>query len=212
MRWFLLVLAMLVAAPALAKPKAAVAPLEGDDDQKVSKLVADAAGDHAKVTGPERTAKAMDNLSITGFKTRDLKKLRSNLEVDVIIHGTVSKDGGKKHLALTLSGKGKQKEMVELDYKSTKTLRKQLSSALAKKLDAAAGGGNDDDADDDDDAPKRPFADKAADDDKPKKHADDEDRPKKHADDEDRPKKHADDEDRPKKHADDDKPKKRTAE
>ncbi len=191
---------MLVAAPALAKPKAAIAPLEGDEDQKVTKLVADAAGDHAKVTGPERTAKAMDNLSITGFKTKDLKKLRSNLEVDVIIHGTVTRDGSKKHLALTLSGKGKQKEMVELDYKSTKTLRKQLSSALGKKLDAAAGGGNDDDADDDDDAPKRPFADKAADDDKPKKH-DDDDKPKKHADADDRPRKR-----------DEDKPKKRTAE
>ena len=202
---------MLAAAPALAKPKAAVAPLDGDDDQKVGKIVADAAGDHAKVTGPERVAKAMDTLSITSFKTRDLKKLRSNLEVDVIIHGAVTKDGSKKHLALTISGKGKQKEKVELDYKSTKSLRKQLSSALAKKLDAAAGGGNDDEADDDDDAPKRPFADKSSDDDKPKKH-DDEDKPKKHDDDEDKPKKHArsDDDDRPKKH-DDDKPKKRTA-
>ena len=203
---------MLTATPALAKPKAAVAPLDGDDDQKVAKLVADVAGDHAKVTGPERVAKAMDNLSITSFKSRDLKKLRSNLEVDVIIHGAVTKDGSKKHLALTLSGKGKQKEMVELDYKSTKTLRKELASALGKKLGAAAGGGNDDDADDDDDAPKRPFADKASDDDKPKKHADDDDKPKKHDDDEDKPKKHASDDDRPKKHSDDDdRPRKRTA-
>ncbi|MBV8759342.1 MAG: hypothetical protein JO257_18790 [Deltaproteobacteria bacterium] len=221
MRWFLLVLAMLAASPALAKPKAAVAPLDGDDDAKVTKVVADAAGDHAKVTSPDRVAKAMDNLSITTFKTRDLKKLRSNLEVDVIIHGAVTKDGGKKHLALTISGKGKQKEMVELDYKSTKTLRKQLSSALGKKLDAAAGGGDDNEADDDDDAPKRPFADKASDDDKPKKHDDDEDKPKKHAsDDEDRPKKHASDDDRPRKRTadadvrkhsddDDDRPRKR---
>jgi len=228
MRWALLVL--LVAVPALARPKAAVAPLDGDDDQKVSTLVADAAGDHAKVTGPDRVAKAMDHLSITSFKGRDLKKLRSNLEVDVIIHGAVTKNGSKKHLALTLSGKGKQKETVELDFKTTKTLKKELASALGKKLDAAAGGGNDDDADDDDTA--KPFGDspksdekraqkssddddkpkKSDDDDKPKKHAsDDDDKPKRHAsDDDDKPKRHAsDDDDKPKKHAsDDDRPKK----
>lgn len=225
-RWALLVL--LVAAPALAKPKAAVAPLDGDDDQKVSAVVADAAGEHAKVTGPDKTGKAMDHLSITSFKSRDLKKLRSNLEVDVVIHGEVTKNGSKKHLALTLSGKGKQKETLELDFKTNKALKKELASKIGKKIDAAAGGGNDDDADDDDDSAKRPFGDSAtsdekpkksdddkpkkSDDDQPKRHAsDDDDKPKKHADDDDKPKRHAsDDDDRPKKHSDDDH-RKRTA-
>src|SRR6185312_9195361 len=147
-------------------------------DQKVSAVVADAAGEHAKVTGPDKTGKAMDHLSITSFKSRDLKKLRSNLEVDVVIHGEVTKNGSKKHLALTLSGKGKQKETVELDFKTTKALKKELASALGKKLDAAAGGGNDDDADDDDDSAK-PFGDSPKSDDKPK-HSDDDDKPKKH--------------------------------
>jgi hypothetical protein len=208
-RWALLVL--LVAAPALARPKAAVAPLDGDDDQKVAKVVADAAGEHAKVTGPARVAKAMDSLSITSLKSRDLKKLRSNLEVDVIIHGAVSKEGSKKHLALMLSGKGKQKSTLELDFKTTKALRKELDDALGKKLDVAAGGGNDDDADDDDGEAKRPFGDDKPKEDKPKddpprheakKHDDDDDKPKskkrvaaadvrKHGDD--------DDDDRPRK-------------
>lgn len=199
MRWALLVL--LVAAPALARPKVAVAPLDGDDDQKISSIVADAAGDHAKVTGPGRTGKALDSLSITAFTSKNLKKLRGSLEVDVVIHGAVK----KKHVSLTLSGKGRQKATIELDYKTTKTLRKQLATQLGKKLDEA-GGGNDDDADDDDDK-QTPFGDTKKDDDKPKKHDDDE--PKKH-DDDDKPKRHADD-DRPKKHVDDDKPKKRVA-
>jgi hypothetical protein len=199
-RWALLVL--LVAVPALARPRVAVAPLDGDDDKKISSIVAEAAVDHAKVTGPGRTGKALDELSITSFTGKSLKKLRSNLEVDVVIHGAVK----KKHLSLTLSGKGKQKSTLELDFKTTKALRKQLAAQLGKKLDEADGG-NDDDADDDD-ARKTPFGDsKKGGDDPPKKHADDEDRPKKHADDEDRPKKHADDEDRPRKH-DDDKPRK----
>jgi hypothetical protein len=210
-RWALLVL--LVAAPALARPKVAVAPLDGDDDQKISAIVAEAASDHAKVTGPGRTGKALDSLSITAFTTKNVKKLRGNLDVDIVIHGGVK----KKHLSLTLSGKGKQKSTIELDYKSTKTLKKQLSAQLGKKL-GDADGGNDDDADDDDD--KKPFAEskkddddkpKKHDDDEPKKHADDDDRPKKHDDDDDKPKKHASDDDRPKKHDDDDKPKKRVA-
>jgi len=205
-RWALLVL--LVAAPALARPKVAVAPLDGDEDQKISAIVADAAGDHAKVTGPGRVAKALDTLSITSLSGKSLKKLRSNLEVDVVIHGAVK----KKHVSLTLSGRGKQKATLELDYKSTKALRKELASQLGKKLDAAAGG-NDDDGDDDDDK-KSPFADSPKDkkaDDSPKKHvADDDDKPKKH-DDDDKPKKRVADDDRPKKHDDDDKPRKRVA-
>src|SRR5262245_22798571 len=38
---------------AQAKPKAAVAPLDGDDDNKVAEAVATAAGSSAKVVGPE---------------------------------------------------------------------------------------------------------------------------------------------------------------
>lgn len=195
MRWALLVL--LVAAPALARPRVAVAPLDGDDDQKISAIVADAAGAHAKVTSPARTGKALDSLSITSFTGKNLKKLRSNLEVDVVIHGAVK----KKHLTLTLSGKGKQKATIELDYKSTKTLKKQLSAQLGKKLDDVAGG-NDDDADDDDDkatpfgASKGDDAPKHHDDDTPKRHADD-DRPKKRvaAADDDSVRRHRDDDD-----------------
>ena len=100
--------------------------------------------DHAKVTGPERVAKAMDTLSITTFNSKSLKKLRVNLEVDVVIHGAVTRRS-KKHLELTLSGKGKQKETLELDFKTTKALKKELAAKLGKKLDDAAGGGNDDD-------------------------------------------------------------------
>jgi len=193
-RWALLVL--LVAAPALARPKVAVAPLDGDDDQKISSIVADAAGDHAKVTGPGRVAKALDSLSITSLSGKGLKKLRSNLEVDVVIHGAVR----KKHVSLTLSGKGKQKATLELDFKTTKALRKELAKQLGKKLDEAAGG-NDDDADDDDDA-KRPFGDtpksdgKKGDDDRKK--GDDDERKKRDEDDrrraDDERKKHDDDE------------------
>ena len=41
--WAVALVVLLVAAPVLARPRVAVAPLDGDDDQKVSEIVADAA-------------------------------------------------------------------------------------------------------------------------------------------------------------------------
>lgn len=196
-RWALLVV-MLVAAPVLARPRVAVAPLDGDDDQKVSAIVADAAGAHAKITGPGRVAKALDKLSITTLDKKSVRKLRSNLEVDVVIHGAVK----KKHLELTLSGKGTHKATLELTFKSTKTLKKELASKLGKKLDEVAGG-NDDDADDDDDDRKAEEARKAKEEEARKKREDDErEAARKKKDDDDRRKK--DDDDRRRKHDDDD--------
>jgi hypothetical protein len=196
-----LLVLLLVTAPALARPRVAVAPLDGDDDQKVSAIVADAAGDHAKVTGPGRVAKALDNLSITTLNSKGLKKLRSNLEVDVVIHGVVK----KKHLELTLSGKGKQKATLELDFKSTKALKKELAAKLGKKLDDVSGDAADDDDDDDRKAEEARKADeerkKKEDDEREaarKKREDDEReaaRKKKDDDDNRRRKKHGDDED-----------------
>jgi hypothetical protein len=199
-----LLVVLLVAAPAIARPRVAVAPLDGDDDQKVSAIVADAAGEHAKVTGPGRVAKALDKLSISSLNSKGLKKLRSNLEVDVVIHGAVS----NKHLELTLSGKGKQKATLELDYKSTKALRKELAAKLGKKLDDVSGDAADDDDDDDD--RKAEEARKAKEEEERKKREDEErEAARKKREDDEREaarKKREDDDDRrrKKKHGDDD--------
>lgn len=195
-RWALLVV-MLVATPVLARPRVAVAPLDGDDDGKVSELVADAAGAHAKVTGPKRVSKAIDTLSISTLNSKSLKKLRVNLEVDVVIHGAVT----KKHLELTLSGKGKQKATLELDFKSTKALKKELAAKLGKKLDDVAGPA--DDADDDDDDDRKAEEARKAKDDEARRKREDEERKKK--DDEEREaRRRRDDDDRHRKHGDDD--------
>ena len=135
------------------KPKAAVAPLDGDDDQKVAKLVADAAGDHAKVTGPERVAKAMDNLSITSFKSRDLKKLRSNLEVDVD-HPRRGHEGRPQEAPRADAvGQGQAEGDARARLQDDQgAAQGAVAARSARSSSAAAGGGNDDDADDDDDA------------------------------------------------------------
>ena len=188
MRWLAFVLVVLPAV-AFAKPKVAVAPLENDPDGKVTAVLVDAADDHATVTKPGKVEKAMDKLSLTELNKKALKKLRIELEVEVIVHGKVGRENGKRHIELVLSGKGKKEMTIDVAIGSPKTLKKDLSKRLDKKIEEMTGG----DEDPDEEEPKK-FSD--ASDDKPKKH-DDDDKPKKHADD-DRPKKH--DDDRPKKH------------
>jgi hypothetical protein len=141
---------VLIAWPALAlaKPKVAVAPIDGDDDGKVAAAVAEAAKSDAKIVGPDKVSGAMESLGVTTTTTRGLKKLRIKLEADVIIHGTLERDGSKKHLVLTLSGRA-HGPSLELDYKTQKTLKKELAAKLPKRIDEAMGGDEEPDPDDD---------------------------------------------------------------
>jgi len=183
-RWLAFVLVVLVPALALAKPKVAVVALDNDDDGKITSVLVDAADDHATVTKPAKVQRAMDKLSLTELNKRGLKKLRIELEVEVVIHGKVGKENGKRHIELVLSGKGKKEMTIDIAIGSPKTLKKDLSKRLDKKIEEMTGGEEDPD---EEDQPK-----KFSDDDKPKKH-DDDDKPKKHDEDADvRPKKHDD--------------------
>ncbi|HUJ58055.1 MAG TPA: hypothetical protein VLX92_06170 [Kofleriaceae bacterium] len=206
MRWLLV--AVLVAVPVIAsaKPKVAIAAFD-DDDGKVGQAVVDITGKHAKVvSGFKETKRAMASLGVSELTPKTIKKLRIKLGVDLVLHGSVQHDDGtKRHLSLVISGKGKTKATLELEFKNLKALYVELKAKLPDKLDEASGEGNDDDVEDDD-APKVA----KHDDPPPKKHDDDapppkhDDPPPKRHDDEDRPKKHDDDAPRHVAHRDDD--------
>ena len=153
MRWLLLFGLVCLPALATAKPKVAVAPLDGDDSGKVAEVVAEAARERAKVTGPEATQKAMTRLDLSGdLDGKAIKKLRKRLGVDALIHGKVEKDGGKKRLELQVSVRGKKTERFSVSFKSatSKKLKDELRDELAKRL--SEGEGSDDD---DEDKPRR---------------------------------------------------------
>ena len=164
MRFFLLV----VIWPALvfAKPRVAVAPLDGDGDGKIGALVHEAAASHAKVTSAKTVAKALKELSIKDpDNARAAKRLRKHLEVDAVIYGKVERDGAKKKLRLSVYTRGKKPDRFELEYKqsSSKAFREQLRDELANRL--APEESNPDDADeaaavhkhaDEPDRPERP--------------------------------------------------------
>ena len=144
-RWSFLLLVLVIPAIAMARPKVAVAPLDGDSGGKIAEVVADAAADSAKVTRADRVQVDMDKLSITTFDGKAVKRLRNKLEVDVVIHGKVQ----KKRLELTIAGKGKNKSKLEIDFKTTKDLKKALAAKLGKRIDDAAAQADDDDDDED---------------------------------------------------------------
>ena len=162
MRWSLLIL-LLLAGTAFAKPKIAVAPIDGDKDDEVGEIIVSVAASHGRAIDPGRTGREMEKLSISKMSTKSAKKLREKLDADVVVYGKLS----KKHLELKIAGKGKSK--IEVDFKSNKDLKKQLQSKLGKELDAALEGP---DADEDDDEGSSPFG-GGNDDDKRKRDEDD---------------------------------------
>lgn len=173
-RWpFLIVIALAVPAIALARPKVAVAPLDGDDDGKLAAVVAEEAKEHAKVTSAKQVGKTMSSLGLDDASSaRALKKLRNKLEVDAVIHGKVEREGSKKRLELTVSGRHNKESTFELKFKSAtaKTFKKELRDKLAKHIESAGEGDAAEDDADDDVKVKPTFSD----DDSKTKHADDE--------------------------------------
>jgi hypothetical protein len=164
-RWPLWIFVAVVLLPglALARPKVAVAPLDGDDDGKLAVLVAQAAATHGKVTSTKLVTKALDDLSIASpDNSRAAKRLRARLAVDAVIYGKLEREGTKKKLTLSVYTRGKKPDKFTLEYKSSasKQFRKQLRDELADRL-APDEKGNDDD-DDDDAAAKKAAAEKAA--------------------------------------------------
>jgi hypothetical protein len=151
-------LLLLVAIPrlAFAEPKVALAPLD-DDDGKIAEIVGDVVSERAKLTKPGRVQGAMRSMGVGVLSAKSIKKLRAKLDVDVVIYGSVEKDGGTKRLSLTFAGASKSK--LELQVKNVKQLRKELAGKIGKRIDKAMEGGGDDE-DEDEEAAQREEANK----------------------------------------------------
>jgi hypothetical protein len=134
-RWSLLLLLVAIPAVALARPRLAVAPLDGDAGGKIAELVATSAADHGRVTPPSRVEKVMASTRVGKLDAKGAAKVRGKLGADVLIHGRVERTGGKRRLALTLSGKGRTR--FEVEYRTLRDLETALGPRLGKRIDAA---------------------------------------------------------------------------
>ena len=157
MRFCSLIVAwLLVPALAFARPKIAVAPLDGDDDGSVTAVVAEEVSQKATIVDPKPTQAALQRLGYPDVKTKKAQKaLRKRLKVDVIIYGEVSGKNGKKKLLLEVSARNKDVTEIELSFKTATSnkFREELRDELGKSLAGAEGQA----AEDDDDHPLRPF-------------------------------------------------------
>ena len=150
MRWFLILLVVITPTIASAKPSVAVVPFEGDDDGRVAKAVAKAIEPEVgTVVGPKDAAKAMDKLGLSGrLDTRDQKKLRRRLDVDVVVQGKVDDNT----VELRIAGKGVAPSKLDIEFKNTGSkFRREVREQLVPRLAARA----EDDDDDDDDGERR---------------------------------------------------------
>jgi hypothetical protein len=208
-RWLIAIAVALLGvspASATAKPKVAVAPVDGDSDGQMGDVVRDALGGKLSVVAPKEVERAMSKLGLSGeLEDGDAQKLRQKLDAAVVVQGKLSRAGKKKTVKLTVWVRGKKPSDFNVQYRTatSEKFRDAIRDALLKRIgsvdDLAAGG-------DEDGPKKKKIADGDEDGPKKKKGGDgDEDAPKKKkvADgDEDGPKKKkvADgDEDGPKK-------------
>jgi hypothetical protein len=134
----LLVVGWVIApAVALANPKVAVAPIDGDADGKISAVVHEAAATQGTVTSAKVVAKALKDLSITDPDTsRSAKRLRKQLAVDAVIYGKLEHATPKNTLTLSVYTRGKKPERFQIQYKlsTSKSFRKHLREELANLL------------------------------------------------------------------------------
>lgn len=178
----------LASGTAMAKPKVAIVPLEGDPGGDAQEAVTDALGDDAEVTGPKSVTRALDKLGLdTEMSDKDLKKLSGELEVDAIVRGSVTSKDGKQIIHFKLFVKGKKVKGFTVEFGSLKSskFKEALHDKLVEKL-----GGEKKKEQVADDEPKKKDEDEDAAKKKKDKDGDDEtERSKKHADDdEDKPK------------------------
>ena len=134
----MLLIALVLPSWALARPTVAVAPLAGDRGNKVGNALATALAEDATVVRPKEVRKAMARLKLSGeVEGKPLKKLRGQLEVDVVVQGTLDKDGKKQRLELSVTVKNKKPIRVVLRFKTTDELDDEVRGKLRKRIAAA---------------------------------------------------------------------------
>jgi hypothetical protein len=126
------------AAPALAKPKVAVAPIDGDTNDRVARVLVELLEDEAKVIGPDEVASAVRSARSGTLSESDVKRIQNKLDVSVVVHGALKKTGGKRTLSVIVSGKDDKPSKFSVKFKSaaSDSFRKGVRGALVKRVEA----------------------------------------------------------------------------
>ena len=152
----LLLVWLAIPALAVAKPVLALAPIDGDKDGKVAELIVEAADEEYKVVKPDKVADVMARFDIATVDGKAVKKIRKKLDAEIVVYGTVDKEGKKKTLTLSVSARGKRTSKFDIEYKSAdaKSFKRELRAELGRRLAGAERDDSNND-EDEDDKPRR---------------------------------------------------------
>jgi hypothetical protein len=179
-----IVILLAVAHMAHAQPRVAVVPFEGDRGSEVQDIVAELLERDYPVSSPTQVSRTLDKLGFElEMSDKQLRKLSNELDVDVIVRGSLGQSGKYRLLTVRLFVKGKKARGFKAEFGSIKS--RKVQGALRDKLVERIGGKGKKQApapepDEDDDPPPRKK--KSAKDDPPprkKKPAEDEPPPRK---------------------------------
>lgn len=154
-RWVLFCVIALWVGVAYAKPRIAVAPIEGDDSGDMRDAVADALdGGDLDVISTGKVTKAIDKLGYEGELTdKQAKKVAKELEADALVQAKLGKSGRNKTLRFTIFVKGKRERGFKVTFNNEKSskFKSKLRDKITEKVDGASDevAKGDDESDDD---------------------------------------------------------------
>ncbi len=122
---------------AIAKPKVAVAPIDGDANGEVTDAVAELLTRKLAPVKQRDVSRAMDKLGLSGeLDSKDARKLQKQLDVVAVVHGKLGKEGRKKTLQLSVSARKKKttRFTVELTATSSKKFQSKVRAELEKRI------------------------------------------------------------------------------
>ncbi len=139
--WLVVVAA---AAPVLAKPRVAIAPIAGDAGNKLTAVLTEVLSEEVTVVKQAATTRALSKLAISGeLDTGDARRLQGAVDADAVVHGTI-KQGRTRVLQLSVSAKQRKTSRFSIELTSTRSekwrgkVRSELVKRIAAKADEAS--------------------------------------------------------------------------
>ena len=124
---------------AVAKPKLAITPIDGDKGGKVGAAIAEAVSDEVTIIPRDRVADKMDRLGMSGeLVPFDREKLQGRLDATALVEGKVTSGDGRSTLRLTITTNEKtSRVMIRYTNPRSAAFRKNVRAAIGKRLGIA---------------------------------------------------------------------------
>ena len=132
----------LAAGLAVAKPKVAMTPIEGDTSGSLGEAIIEALdGSDIDLIAPKAVTRGMDKLGYEGELTeKQAKKLAKELEVDAVVTATYDREGKRKVLkfSLVVGGKKARGFKVVFNNENNRRVKEAMRDKLVESVTAGS--------------------------------------------------------------------------